>query len=363
MEKARKGRKMPDRAYHPLRELVLVRVREFFREPEAIFWVYIFPILLAVGLGVAFRDKPLESVRVVVESEPAGTLTGGALPPAEAASLLGSDPRIRVEVKSSGDAVLDLIRGRSDMIVQSGSGYRYTYDPSRPEAVLARALVNEVLQGRTRMAGIPVADTPSTAPGARYIDFLIPGLIGMNIMGGGLWGVGFVIVELRVRKLLKRFLATPLRKRDFLLSIMGSRMLFLVPEIVLLLLVGCLGFGVPIRGSVWAVAAVCLAGALCFSGMGLLVASRARKMETVSGILNFVMLPMWVSSGIFFSAERFPDAVQPFIHALPLTAAIDGLRAVMLEGRPLSSQWAEFLVMAFWGILSYIVSLRIFRWS
>ncbi len=155
-------------------------------------------------------------------------------------------------------------------------------------------------------------------------------------MGGGLWGVGFVTVDMRVRKLLKRFLATPMKKTDFLLGIMISRMLFMVPEVLALLVFARYAFGVVNHGSLLAVTFLILLGAVMFSGIGLLVASRAKTIEAVSGMMNLVMVPMWIFSGIFFSSERFPDAVQPLIQALPLTPLISSLRAVMLEGKSLS---------------------------
>ena len=108
---------------------------------------------------------------------------------------------------------------------------------------------------------------------------------------------------------------------------------------------------------------ILLGGVRRSPGIGLLVASRAKTMETVSGLMNLVMLPMWVLSGIFFSSERFPDAVQPFIQALPLTALIDALRAVMLEGASLASQWPEVAILAAWGLVSFVLALRLFRWS
>src|SRR5262249_10216772 len=146
-----------------------------------------------------------------------------------------------------------------------------------------------------------------TQPGSRYIDFLIPGLMGMNLMGGGLWGVGFVLVDMRVRKLLKRLAATPMHRGDFLLSILTARMVFLIPDMLILLLVGWLAFGVPMAGDPATLALVILLGAAAFSGIGLLVACRAEKIETISGLMNLVMLPMWLLSGVFFSSKRFPE--------------------------------------------------------
>jgi ABC-type multidrug transport system permease subunit len=202
-----------------------------------------------------------------------------------------------------------------------------------------------------------------TEPGSRYVDYLVPGLLGMNLMGGGLWGVGFVIVEMRLRKLLKRYLATPMRRSDFLIGIMCSRLIFMVPEVLVLLLFARLSFGVVIYGSLFSVLVLVLAGAFCFAGIGLLIASRAKTIETVSGLMNLVMLPMWLLSGIFFSPDRFPDALQPLIKALPLTPLIEALRAVMLEGASLDTQLWRIAICIGWGALSFVLALKWFRWN
>ena len=338
---------------HPLSALLWSRLREFIREPEAVFWVYGFPVLLAVGLGIAFRERPPDSVRVDVQAPAGGTIeilsaaAGFVAAPCEAAACRD---RLRL--------------GRTDLVVIAGAPTTYLYDPTRPESVLARWRVDDALQ---RAAGRPdpvaTADAHLREPGSRYIDFLIPGLLGMNLMGGGLWGIGFVIVDMRVRKLLKRLVATPMRRSDLLLSMMGSRLIFMIPEVAILLLAGRLLFGVAVQGSLLAVAAISILGALSFAGLGLLVACRARKIETVSGLMNVVMLPMWLLSGIFFSSVRFPDALQPLIKTLPLTMLIDALRAVILEGATLPSQWARLGGLILWGGLSFLLALRWFRWN
>lgn len=341
--------------YAPVRELIRTRLREFIREPEVIFWVYGFPVLLAVGLGIAFRGTPQQVIHVgVVAGERAD----------EIAAAMKEEDGLVARLLSPEDARNELIRGRVAILVEfDGETQRYTYDPTRQDTPLARARVDDAIQRAAGRADpVTVEDENVTEPGARYIDFLFPGLLGMNLMGGGLFGVGFVIVDMRVRKLLKRFLATPMRGSDFFVGILASRMLFLVPEMLFLLAVAMLGFGVPMRGSWIALGGVTLLSALCFSGMGLLVATRARKLETASGLMNLVMLPMWLLSGIFFSTDRFPDLMQPFIHALPLTATNDALRAVMLDGSSFWSQGSDLLILLAWGALSFLVSLKLFRW-
>ncbi len=347
------------RHYSPLDQLVLARLREFYREPEAIFWVYGFPILMVVALGIAFRNKPVERINVDVEEAPQA---------AAVVKLLGADPRFVVHVNDADTAYRRWRTGKTDVVVipldRSTPGYRFRFDPSRPESALARDKVNEVLQtsaGRTDP--LPVEDVEGQEPGSRYIDFLVPGLLGMSLMGGGLWGVGFVIVDMRIRKLLKRFLATPMKKSHFLAAIMLSRLCFMVPEVLVLLLFSWLVFGVVIHGNLAAVIVLILLGAFTFAGIGLLVASRARTLEAVSGLMNLVMLPMWVLSGIFFSSDRFPDVAQPFIKLLPLTPLIDALRAVMLEGESLVAQLPRLGILAAWALVTFALALRWFRWS
>jgi len=339
---------------HPLRELTLARIREFLREPEAVFWTYGFPLMLAVGLGIAFRDRPVELVHVDVQAHARAS---------EVAARLASRDDLVVTVRGEAECRDRLRLGKSSLVVVPGDPLTFVFDPSRPESAGARDRVNDVLQ---RAAGrddpIPTSDTRVTEPGARYIDFLIPGLLGMNVMSGSLWGVGFVIVDMRVKKLLKRLAATPMTRSDFLWSIAGSRLLFLLPEIVMILGAGVLLFGMPVRGSWVAVLTLALVGAGAFAGLGMLVACRAERIETVSGLMNAVMVPMWLLSGIFFSSERFPDMLQPLVQALPLTQLNDALRAVILEGASLASQAWRVLALAAWGAVSFVLALRWFRW-
>jgi ABC-type multidrug transport system permease subunit len=345
---------MNPRRYHPLKELIFLRTKEFFREPEAIFWVYVFPILLMVGLGMAFRGSR-DTWRVAVVAGPGAE---------EARQAFATGSGFEATVLPLEEARARSANGEVDLILDARGGeLQYLFDPARVDSRAARLKANDVLQAQAgRSDPRPVADVHLAEPGSRYIDWLIPGLIGMNIMGGGLWGLGFITVDLRMRKLLKRFVATPMRRSDFLLSLMVSRLLFLIPEVVAILLAGRLIFGLEVKGSLLSVAAVALLGAACFSGIGLLIGSRTSKIETISGLLNLIMLPMWIFSGTFFSARRFPDPIQPFVQALPLTQLNNALRAVILEGTSASSQWLPALVLGTCGALAFAGALRWFRW-
>ena len=369
-----------DRGPNPLFELTISRVREFIREKEAVFWVFVFPVLLACALGIAFRNSSPEKMRVAVEKngqvsdQLAAKLSNSPdldvllLQPAEAATALRTG-KVAVVVTlpdpvSRPYSSADLADGGHGDGVLRGSSFDFRFDPTRPESRMARMAVSDALQralGREDVASI--RDHTETEPGARYIDFLIPGLIGMNLMGSGMWGLGFVVVNARTRKLLKRLAATPMRRSHFLLSFMFSRLVFLVMEVVAVIAFAWLVFGVKVYGSLASLAIVALVGAMTFAGIGLLVASRPKTIEGVSGLMNLVMLPMWLLSGTFFSSSRFPEVFQPFIKALPLTALNNALRAVMNDGAPLASSWAPLAIMLGWGVVSFVLALKLFRWQ
>ncbi|MGH7522308.1 MAG: ABC transporter permease [Gemmatimonadales bacterium] len=335
-------------------QLALARMREFYREPEAVFWVFGFPIVLAFALGLAFRNTGPGELQVGVAP--------GAGDSALAAAL-DSSPRLVATVLDTGTARLRLRTGRIALLVVPGDPLVYRYDSTRTESGLARLEVDDVLQrGRGRKDLIAVRDDRAVAPGSRYIDFLIPGLLGMNLLGSGIWGVGFSVVQARQRKLLKRYMATPMRRSHYLLSFIFSRLVFLLLEVIALVGFGWLLFGVAVRGSFATLAGITVLGAFAFAGLGLLVASRAKTIEGVSGLMNLVMLPMWILSGTFFSYARFPDAMIPFVKALPLTALNDSLRAVMIDGAGLGTLGAPLGIVAAWGAGSFVIALKIFRW-
>jgi ABC-type multidrug transport system permease subunit len=342
---------MPDR---PLLQLTLARFKEFYREPEAMFWVFGFPVVLAAALGLAFRSRGPGELNVGVTRGPGDSSIVAAL---------DSTPQLAARAYDSSDGRQRLRTGRIALLVQPGDPLVYRYDSTRTESRLARLEVDAALQaarGRTDPAA--VRDERVMEPGSRYIDFLIPGLLGMNLMGSGIWGVGFVIVNARSKRLLKRLMATPMRRSHYLLGFMLSRLVLLVVEIGALVGVGWLLFGVGVHGSWLALALVAVLGSFAFSGLGLLVASRAKTIEAVSGLMNLVMLPMWILSGTFFSYARFPEAMLPFVKALPLTALNDALRAVMIDGAGLFALGQPIAIVAAWGLVGFSVALAIFRW-
>src|SRR5579863_1440807 len=342
------------------RHLLMARMLELKREPEVVFWVFVFPLLLALGLGIAFRNKPGDAVPVAIVQ---GAGSDGA------AALLARSPQhssFKIKVENLDDARKGLRLGKYDLVIEPDGkgGLQYLYDPARPECVLARTQVNDALQEAAgRKDAVATTVVTSSEPGSRYIDFLIPGLLGMNLMNSGMWGIGFALVDMRQRKLLKRFVGTPMRRGDFLMALASSRLILMIIEVGLLLAFGVLFFHMRVLGSIAAIALIAAIGSLTFGGVGLLTASRAQKIESVSGLINLVMMPMWIFSGVFFSYERFPAIIQPLIKALPLTALNDALRASILEGTPLLQQWPRLLILALWGGISFVLALKWFRWT
>ena len=346
---------MSSRPLPPLVELTKARVLEFTREPEAMFWIFVFPILMAFGLGIAFRSRGTEPVI-------AGVLEGPG-----ASALVETLQRARgINVKRVPFDRADMLlrNGEVELLVIPGEPPTYRYDPARTESRLARLVVDEALMRASGRVDpwTPREDTVMV-PGSRYIDWLIPGLLGMNIMSTGMWGIGFGIVQARTRKLLKLLLATPMRRSEYLLAQMLGRLTFFALEVFALLAFARIVFGVAPQGSLLAVIAIAFIGAMTFSGLGLLVASRARTVEGVSGLLNVVMMPMWLLSGVFFSSANFPERAQPFIRALPLTALNDALRGVMIDGSSVVGVASQLGILAVWAVVSFALALTWFRWQ
>jgi ABC-type polysaccharide/polyol phosphate export permease len=336
-----------------LAELTLARLRLFFREPGALFWTFGFPLMLAVALGIAFRNRPPEPVRVAVVAQDGAAPIAAALSP----------HAVQATVEDAEAARKDLRVGKVVLVVVPGQPLVYRYDETRPEGRAARLLVDGILQKAAgRIDPAPTQDERVAEVGARYIDFLIPGLIGLTLMSSSLWGIGYVIVDVRTRKLLKRMIATPMRRSDFLLSFVIMRAVFILIEVPVLIGFGCLVFGMRLVGSPAALLLVSFVGAMAFAGIGLLVSSRAQNTQTVGGLINLVMLPMSIGSGVFFATSNFPDTLQPVLRALPLTVLNDGLRAIVNEGAGVGDSARVLLVLAAWAGFSFAGAVKLFRW-
>ena len=353
----------------PLWELTLARLLEFVRDPSALFWVFGFPVLLAIVLGIAFRGQGPERPRIAVVGVRAGDVS----------ARLEADGRVEIVDVAKGAglagaaaAANDSLRlGRIDLLVEADASPKagpprisYRFDPTRPGAHGARVLVDDSIQRSFGRADVMKAtESHVSEPGGRYIDFLLPGLIGLNVMGSCMWGMGYSIVDARRRKLLKRFAVTPMRRTHFQLSFMLSRLVFLAAEIAVIVAFGWLAFGVRVHGSIAALGAVALLSTFAFSGLALLIASRTESTEVASGWMNFVQMPMWLFSGAFFDYSRFPDAVQPLIKVLPLTAFNDAARAIVNEGASIVAVAPQVLILCVWAAVSFALAVKVFKWQ
>jgi ABC-2 type transport system permease protein len=341
-------------AHHPLIELTLARLREFVREPDALFWSFFFPIIMSVAMAIAFPSQGSQAVRVGV-------------PPGAASEALrktlAADSALTVRDVPSDEELRQLREGDVHVIVRPGDPPTYRFDADRPESRVARLVVDEVLKRAAgRREPWQAHEDAVKVPGSRYVDWLIPGIVALGIMNNSMWSIGFMTVQMRLRKLLKRLAASPMQKWEFLLAQLLARLLFLGPEVAVPLVFGALAFDMPVRGSVVAITVVALIGALAFGSIGLLVGSRVRTIEAISGLMNLIMVPMWVLSGVFFSSSNFPEVIQPLIRALPLTAVVDALRAVVLEGATLNGIRVELATLTAWTIVPFSIGLRIFKW-
>jgi len=335
----------------PLVQLTLTRFREFYREPESIFWVVVFPIILAAGLGLAFpgAQPPLR----VSATQPA------------IASALSGDRRLEVRTTPVAQAEAALKAGKTVLIAQPrpGGGVLFRYDAANADGRTARLLADRALQ---RAAGqtdpVPTSDRAIAEPGGRYIDFVTPGLMGLTLITSAVWGVGYTIVDIRRRHLLKQLVGSPMPRWAFLASFVIYRLTMMFLEAGTVLVFGVAAFGVPLRGSFLALGLCCVMTTLACTALGLLIASRVRTNEAVTGLTNLVVMPMWIVSGVFFSAQRFPEWAQPAIRYLPLTAAIDGLRANMLDGAGVAAILPQLGVLAAWAAICFAGALALFRW-
>ena len=277
---------------------------------------------------------------------------------------LAADKGLTAATMSQADGGHALATG-SILLLAIGTpeGVTYQYDQTNPDARTARMIADRAIQTAAgRQEVVHVENQLVHETGSRYIDFVVPGLLGMNLMGSAMWGLGFSIVDSRQKKLLKRLVASPMPRWQYLASYLLSRLVMLVLEVLAFLGFSRLVFGVPFRGPIWQLGLLCVTTSLAFSALGLLVASRAKTLEAVSGLMNLVMFPMWILSGVFFSASRFPAVIQPVVRALPLTAAIDALRGNMLQGMSLAQLTAPVAILLAWLVVPFAISLRIFRW-
>jgi ABC-2 type transport system permease protein len=372
-------------SHYQLYHLVVAHFKEVIRQPAVIFWGIIFPILIALGLGLAFTQQTESVYRVGVaagrtdmaQQEPAVLRflqeRGRRLDPTEK----GSTWQLTLEDSRSGNtrflftqtdwdsAIVQIKRGKLNLIVEPAPDGRiqYHFDPRNPEAELAYLKLSAAVESGTG----PETDSndpvvPLTVTGTRYIDFLVPGLICLGVMMSCMWGVSYGMIDKRSKKLLRRLVATPMKKSHFLVALMTVRIAMNLIEAVLLFIFASLVFDIAVQGSIAALAAIFLAGNIAFCGIAIFTSSRTANTEVGNGLVNAVVMPMTVLSGIFFSYHNFPDWSIAFIQKLPLTLFADGIRAIFNEGGGFAETGLAVAVLTAVGVIFFSLGLRIFRW-
>ena len=331
--------------------------REFWRTPEAVFWTYGFPLVMAVVLGFAFRPSAPKPVPIAVVAAEAA-LTEPLV------ERLRRDARLQVEVLDAAAADRALARGRVALSVRGSlSAPVVRADRTRPEAELAGLLVARALRQVANEGDVAIAHEDEDRPGSRYIDFLVPGLIGLNLLGAGMWGFGFNMVQMRTQNLLRRLSVTPLTRGEFLFGYLLGRFVLVIPEAIVIALFGMVLWGVPFRGSWLAFLLVVAVGGFAFAGLGCLLASRARTTEGVAGLMNLCQLPMWMLGGSFFANDTLQGPIRWAAEVMPLTHVNRALRDLMLEPGSLRDVAAPLAGLAAFAALCFAVGARLFRWQ
>lgn len=371
--------------WEQLFQLVVAHSREIIREPEVIFWGVIFPMLISLGLGIAFTKKPditrnvalIQSSQISASAPAEPDITKylphhieqvNFDPKGPRYELIQHDARMGnttfIFIRTDWDNAMTLMkRGFLSVAITEDDGrLYYHFDPANMDAQLTYLKLSKILNRAPSPAEGNDNIYALTVRGTRYIDFLVPGLIAMGIMMSCMWGISYGVIEKRSQKLLRRMVATPMRKSHFLASLMFVRIALNLIESALLVIFAYLVFDISIQGNLAALLLIFFAGNIAFSGIAVFVSSRTGKTETGNGLINVVVMPMMVLSGIFFSYHNFPEWSHPFIRKLPLTLLTDGLRAVFIEGAGLTEAFLPFVVLTATGLLFFAVGLKIFKW-
>ena len=346
-------------------KLIAVHFKSFFREPAILFWAIMFPILMAWVLGIAFTQKGevKKTVYVINDSNSKQALSNGE--EKVFGEETGNPTRIKFISATREEAYRALKRGTISLFIEEkGDSLRYHFDPKNADAQLTHLIIerglNESLNGKA--SAVPSSVSALTTKGTRYIDFLIPGLIALGIMNSCLWGISYNLIEFRMKKLLRRMVATPMKKSYFLISHILTRIILSSVESGLLFLFAFIYFGTTIEGSISGFVLIYLAGIFAFSGISILLASRTSSSQVGNGLINAISLPMMILSGIFFSYQNFPEWALPVIKALPLTLIADTIRSVFIEGMTFPEVLMPSFILTVIGLVTFAIGLKLFKW-
>jgi ABC-type multidrug transport system permease subunit len=363
---------------NPLIQLIIIQFKEFLREPGVLFWSFLFPVLIALGLGMAFNKKnEMKKDVAVIENQ---VMRNSAFRNILHlyAKIDSINEKIRYSIRTGSEktgfitfrfmpaswniAEKMLKQGKVLIILEEkDKKLYYHYDPLNTDAQLTyMQLTSLISEG---IPDEPAAEIkPLTQKGTRYIDFLIPGLIAMNMMMSSMWGVSYTLIEKRSKKLMRRMVATPMRKSDFMLAQLVTRFVLCTVEAIILYVFAWYFFSISIEGSILALLVLFLAGMIFFTGLAILISSRTSNTEVGNGLINVVVMPMMILSGIFFSYHNFPDPFVKIIQKLPLTVLADGIRSIFIEGAGFAETYIASIILLTLGLIAFITGLKIYKW-
>lgn len=356
-----------------IRYLVDMHFKEFWREPGIIFWAILFPVLMALGLGSAFTEKRemIKTIAFVQEDKRPSdkwmefTAQSETIKDSIVSKKLGSEKlgftEYRFRAVTWDEAIRMLKKGKTNVIIkQTHDSLEYHFDPLNPEAQVT------YLQLSSAVNGEELSDTSSIKPteqaGTRYIDFLIPGLVAWGIMMSCMWGISYNNIDKRIRKLLRRMVATPMKKSNYMIAQFISRLSLGAMEASILIIFSWWIFDVQIQGSLLALILMFIAGHIAFNGIAILVSSRTDNSQIANGLINLVVMPMMILSGIFFSYHNFPDWMVNIIELLPLTMLADNIRNVFIEGATVFEVLPKAVALTIIGLAFMIPGLRVYKW-
>ena len=347
-------------------QLLLIHLREFYREPAIIFWSLFFPAALAIGLGFAFRGPTNATIDIGVLVLPAQS--DSKQPASALLKRIEKLDRFQIHELAEAQAVQELKRGKLRILLQiDGNHITFLYDPQSDAAMKEAALLKAALLGsevsESKNKKIQFSETSLNIPGTRYIDYLIPGLLSLGVLNACLWGIGWSLISMRMKKLLRRMAATPMNPNWFFLSFTIARIALVTVEAGFLMLVGYWVFDLKPAASIVSLIIMFLAGIVCFGGLAVLVGSHTENTQVGNGLINAASMPMMLFSGIFFSYHGFPEAIQPLIKVLPLTIFADAIRSMYLEGTGLTDLWLSIVSLVVMGVVFFVTGRRFFKWS
>jgi ABC-2 type transport system permease protein len=373
--------------HNQLWQITTALFKEIIREPGVLFWGILFPILMSLGLGIAFTKKAdvIRKVAVITNT--------GIAKADDTLSVISSFFQKNCEKTYSADnkelkwklvlkddklgnsifffyemdwkeSMMQLKRGTVNVVLlEKNNQPEYHFDPLNPDAQLTYLKLHEYIGGNKIIAAENSENIkPLTVIGTRYIDFLVPGLISMGVMMSCMWGISYGLIEKRSKKLLRRLVATPMKKSHFLISLITVRIGMNFVESIVLFIFALIAFKMTVQGSLSALFFMFLAGNFAFSGIAIFISSNTSKTEVGNGLINFVVFPMMVLSGIFFSYHNFPDWAIPVIQKLPLTMLTDGVRSIFNEGAGYNEVGLSILILTAVGAVFFSVGLKIFKW-